>query len=623
MPPSHRAGRVTGRRPHRATRHERRQHDHRRDHGGRREQSPPDLLGAGRHDEPRGDHRRQGDRPQHGDHARPFEQPVPAMGCGDHGSNDQTDEHLAGPRVGAVVDAIDAETEHERQGEGDDGADRGNGAEHSSRVPRPLGHDRRDDADDQVELLLDRQAPEVQHRRRSVEQVSVRGAVDEEVPVGHLQPRRDDVGPGRARQRRRRDPDHGDRGEHRPRSRVQAPGPASEETAQRDASRPLALVQQHRPDDHARQREEQGDAEVAARQPADVGVEEDDGSDGEAAEPIEPGLLADALAGRHLGERSRIRPVHTATMPRRAGHRPRRRHIWAGFVSGRDPSRIPRQIPPRSRCQWGRMSISRSHSSSETRRPLAAMTMLGTRPSRKAMAWVARPTAQRKRALDLPPLEAVVVEGATGRLVAGDVRRPIGEPADLGGLVAEAPHAQRRPRQILHRVARRQRALPVEHGPQAVLADDEVAVAHVGVDDRPAHRRRRRSAAASQRSPSSSTGRRWGSSSTARTHRLQRRTGGLGGGDLERAQRHVHGVGIDGVEAGEGLAELGGDELTDAVLGDEAQHAAGHGLAGHELRDHERPADQLAVRRGRGGRAGRRRRPSRPGRGRRPRRRWG
>ena len=39
--------------------------------------------------------------------------------------------------------------------------------------------------------------------------------------------------------------------------------------------------------------------------------------------------------------------------------------------------------------------MSRSHSSSGTRRPLAAITMLGTRPSRNPIVWPARPTAQR------------------------------------------------------------------------------------------------------------------------------------------------------------------------------------------------------------------------------------
>ncbi len=48
------------------------------------------------------------------------------------------------------------------------------------------------------------------------------------------------------------------------------------------------------------------------------------------------------------------------------------------------------------RVAYGRINIRRSHSSSGTRRPLAAITMLGTRPSRKPIVWPARPTPQRR-----------------------------------------------------------------------------------------------------------------------------------------------------------------------------------------------------------------------------------
>ena len=49
------------------------------------------------------------------------------------------------------------------------------------------------------------------------------------------------------------------------------------------------------------------------------------------------------------------------------------------------------------------------------------------------------------------------------------------------------------------------------------------------------------------------------------------------------------------MQPGQRLAELADHRLAVALLLDEAQHAAGHGLAGHELRDEERAADEVAV----------------------------
>ena len=56
------------------------------------------------------------------------------------------------------------------------------------------------------------------------------------------------------------------------------------------------LVEDDRADDDPGDGEEQRDAEVAAREPAEAGVEDDDGGHGQAAEPVESGLVADPAA---------------------------------------------------------------------------------------------------------------------------------------------------------------------------------------------------------------------------------------------------------------------------------------------------------------------------------------
>src|SRR5215831_16566635 len=70
--------------------------------------------------------------------------------------------------------------------------------------------------------------------------------------------------------------------------------------------------------------------------------------------------------------------------------------------------------------------------------------------------------APAQRALHLPPFEPLLVEGGAGPLVAGGEHVPAGEAADLAPVLSEAPHAQRRPREVLHRVAAAAGALPVE-----------------------------------------------------------------------------------------------------------------------------------------------------------------
>ena len=70
---------------------------------------------------------------------------------------------------------------------------------------------------------------------------------------------------------------------------------------------------------------------------------------------------------------------------------------------------------------------------------------------------------------------------AARRLVAGEQVLARAEAAHRR-IGAEAPRVDADPAQVLHRIAQ-VRALPVEHGAQAVGADHDVAVAEVAVDE--------------------------------------------------------------------------------------------------------------------------------------------
>lgn len=109
---------------------------------------------------------------------------------------------------------------------------------------------------------------------------------------------------------------------------------------------------------------------------------------------VTDGVLADGRLPRVEAEAGRAagrprRPARSVGLRDVVGVRPA-----AGRSPGGGPHRVVAAPGVTSGC-YGRMSMSRSHSSSGTRRPLAAITMLGTRPSRNAIVWPARPTAQR------------------------------------------------------------------------------------------------------------------------------------------------------------------------------------------------------------------------------------
>ncbi len=156
---------------------------------------------------------------------------------------------------------------------------------------------------EQVELLLDGEAPEVQHRRRRCEQVGVGLPGDDEPPVGHVEQGGGDVAPevalldgaGREDAEGQHDHEGSEAGRH------QSSEPSAPERPQVHRAGGGALGQQQRGDQEAGEREEGGDAEVAADRPGEPAVEEEHRDDGDASQPVEAGEVGELRARRGSG----------------------------------------------------------------------------------------------------------------------------------------------------------------------------------------------------------------------------------------------------------------------------------------------------------------------------------
>ena len=142
----------------------------------------------------------------------------------------------------------------------------------------------------------------------------------------------------------------------------------------------------------------------------------------------------------------------------------------------------------RSRSQWGRSSISEVPLQLGDPAATGRHDHGGEPAVEVGRGLSGEAEAPLEGARHLPPLEPLLVERAAGALVAGGEHVAPREAADLALVLAEAPHAQRRPRQVLHRVAATAGTFPVEDGRQAALVHDDVPVADIGVHDRAARR---------------------------------------------------------------------------------------------------------------------------------------
>ena len=155
-------------------------------------------------------------------------------------------------------------------------------------APEP-GHGEHQPRPDEVELLLDRQRPEVEDRARFEALGEVVDRLRGEVPVGDVEGGGGDV-PGDFGVAQRRQEDHREDPDGRQqdrRERQQAFGAAGVEAAQADRAAAVELPQQEFGDQEARDDEEDVDPDVAARQERHPGVAEQDRDDRDRAQPLD------------------------------------------------------------------------------------------------------------------------------------------------------------------------------------------------------------------------------------------------------------------------------------------------------------------------------------------------
>ncbi len=197
-----------------------------------------------------------------------------------------------------------------------------------------------------------------------------------------------------------------------------------------------------------------------------------------------------------------------------------------------------------------------------------------------------------------PPAQPLGLgSGSPGGLVSAEERLELAQAGDGQLVVAEAPRADRQPADVLGRVAG-VTELPVDHGGQAVLVDDEVAEPEVAVHERGPLRRRR---------PVESQPAQPGLHSRQRlTDLVQRPPPELAG--LERrvgaAGQAVDAVRVDRVDLGEGRGELARESLARDRKLVSPQHARRDRGPLHEVHEIAGAAAEAAAGRFGGHRAG-------------------
>ena len=177
-------------------------------------------------------------------------------------------------------------------------------------APGERGHEE-EEGPEEVELFLDPERPVVLEGRGRRRGVQVVGLGEGEPVIAHVQGAGDPVLLDRLDVERGQPVPGGDRRDHddEDRRREQAAGPAAVELGEGDAAGLLELAPQQPGDQVARHHEEHVDADEAAPDRADVGVEQDHAEDGDGAEAFDvraevaarfPGGRAGARWGLHL-----------------------------------------------------------------------------------------------------------------------------------------------------------------------------------------------------------------------------------------------------------------------------------------------------------------------------------
>ena len=151
---------------------------------------------------------------------------------------------------------------------------------------------------DQVELLLDRQGPQMAQRRRRAELGEVRGVLRDQPPVADVA-ERGGHGPAQGMQLApvQRGP-AGDGRQHHEQGGQQPPCPAQPEVAHLDLAGGLPVPEQEIGDQVAAQGEEHPDAQQPARRPAEVDVERDHREHGQRPQTVQAGQVALAVPDR-------------------------------------------------------------------------------------------------------------------------------------------------------------------------------------------------------------------------------------------------------------------------------------------------------------------------------------
>ena len=225
---------------------------------------------------------------------------------GEREGEQRAEQQLEGSRAGAVVDAgrvlaRRVEPEHRRQRE-----HRQHGQHDGHRPPGSLEHlegDHDHDREHQVELLLDRERPEVQHRRRGAEELGVGLARGDEAPVGHVEQRGQHVAPqGGELARGGHEVAEGDDAEQaQQRGRHQPAVATPPEVPEADGPGTRVLPDEQQGDQEAREREEGRDPEEASLRPREPVVEQQHGQHREAPQAFDAGQERDGLAARRAG----------------------------------------------------------------------------------------------------------------------------------------------------------------------------------------------------------------------------------------------------------------------------------------------------------------------------------
>jgi hypothetical protein len=246
-------------------------------------------------------------------------------------------------RVRAVVHAgrVRTRVHEDRHEDGRHERDRQGECREGTRRPQQPDDQDRDQRPQQVELLLDRERPEVDEQLRGG-LVRVGGPRRDLQPVRRERERAEDL-PADVDHEVALD-DRGDRhrhDDHEEQRRQQSPGTPLPEGGEVDPAALGDLAQQERGDEEAREDEEQVDSHEAARQQSGEHVEDEDGDDRQGPDAVEAGHPAAAhdLTRRHLGSalghRLSIPGAHPPTV-RLAGVRRGRPGCAHGRTNGPD-----------------------------------------------------------------------------------------------------------------------------------------------------------------------------------------------------------------------------------------------------------------------------------------------